>query len=279
LPVSLARIISAKSGRTSVDSVKLLSSRSVGSCVVRVTISANGLTGRGLLQSREEWAVRNHVLAQSLSQLAVRYLPDVTGRGLDVGCQSGDLTDYLNAYTSMSWEGIDPALSESAKSPQGASLHSAAADKIPYPDRHFDCLILANVFEHIPPARRHASLIEMYRVLRPGAILVGQLPNPYFPIESHSRLPFMGWLPVSLQKKYWKLSPVPWDHDFFTATIRHVRTEAQNAGFEIVQVNNFNYPPAALPKSARPVATIMSLPMKYFPWAWQFVIRRPAADA
>jgi SAM-dependent methyltransferase len=244
-----------------------------------VTASSSGLTGRGLLQSREEWAIRNHVLAQSLSQLAVRYLPDATGHGLDVGCQSGELTDYLNTYTLMSWEGIDPALPESAKSPQGASLHSAAADNIPYPDRHFDCLLLANVFEHIPPERRRSSLIEMHRVLRPGGILAGQLPNPYFPIESHSRLPFMGWLPVSLQRKYWKLSPVPWDHDFFNVTIRHVRAEAKNAGFEIVQVNNFNYPPAALPKSVRPLAIIMSQPMKHFPWAWQFVIRRPAADA
>jgi len=244
-----------------------------------VTISSGGLTGRGLLQSREEWAVRNHVLAQSLSQLAVEYLPGAIGHGLDIGCQSGELTDYLNAFTSLSWAGIDPALPESAKSPEGASLNPAAADSIPYPDEHFDCLALANVFEHIPQERRYASFAEMYRVLRPGGILIGQLPNPYFPIESHSRLPFMGWLPISMQRKYWSLAPVPWEHDFFTVTIRHVRAEARNAGFEIVKVSNFNYPPAALPKSVRPLANIMSLPMKYFPWAWQFVIRRPAEYA
>lgn len=244
-----------------------------------MTTAPSGLTGRGLLQSQEEWAVRNHVLAESLSQLAVKYLSPATGNGLDVGCQSGELTDYLNAHTAISWEGIDPALPGSGKSPHGASMHSAAADNIPYPDRHFDCLLLANVFEHIPPERRHASFIEMYRVLRPGTILVGQLPNPYFPIESHSRLPFMGWLPISIQKRYWRLSPVPWDHDFFSVTIRHLRVEAEKAGFQIVHVNNFNYPPAALPKSVRPLAIVMNLPMKQFPWAWQFVIRRPIEDA
>lgn len=190
---------------------------------------STGLAGRGLLQSRGEWAVRNHILGESLSQLAERHLHKGARRGLDIGCQKGVLTDYLNAHTAMMWEGIDPALSGPDKSPQGASLYSATADHLPYPDRHFDCLLLANVFEHIPPDQRDASFREMYRVLLPGCIVVGQIPNPYFPIESHSRLPFMGWLPISLQKRYWRLAPVPWDHDFFTVTVRHVRSAAEKS--------------------------------------------------
>jgi SAM-dependent methyltransferase len=238
--------------------------------------SSNGLAGRGLLQSQEEWDVRNSVLAESMCRLAERYLPGSSGLGLDVGCQTGDLTDYLNAHTAMTWEGIDPVLPELQRSPQGATLRSAAADGIPYPDTHFDCILLANVFEHIPPDRRQASFREMHRVLRPGSIVVGQIPNPYFPIESHSRLPFMGWLPISLQKKYWRLAPVPWDHDFFTVTPRHLRAEAEKAGFQVASVTKFNYPPAALPKSVRPLAVALRIPMQWYPWAWQFVLRRPA---
>jgi SAM-dependent methyltransferase len=236
---------------------------------------SNPLAGRGLLQSPEEWAVRTRVLAESLSKLAERYLPSAPCRGLDVGCQTGDLTDYLNAHTPMSWQGIDPALAGTKSSPDGATLYSAASDDIPFPGGYFDCLLLANVFEHIPPERRHQSFLEMYRVLRPGAILVGQLPNPYFPIESHSRLPFMGWLPLKVQKKYWRLSPVPWEHDFFTVTMRHLRREAEKVGFRVLHVRNFNYPPEALPKAARPLAAAAALPMQRFPWAWQFVLGRP----
>lgn len=239
--------------------------------------SSDGLAGRGLLQSPEEWAVRTRVLAESLSHLAEQFLPQMEGRGLDVGCQTGDLTDYLNAHTQLSWEGIDPALVGPKNSAEGAPLYSAASDNIPYPDEYFDCLLLANVFEHIPPERRYQSFIEMYRVLRPGSILVGQLPNPYFPIESHSRLPFMGWLPISIQRRYWRLSPVPWEHDFFTVTVRHLRREADKVGFQVLHVNNFNYPLEALPKAARPLAAIAARPMRRFPWAWQFVLRRPAA--
>lgn len=115
----------------------------------------------------------------------------------------------------------------------------------------------------------------MYRVVRPGAIVVGQLPNPYFPIESHSRLPFMGWLPFKLQQKYWRLSPVPWEHDFFVVTVRQLKTEAEAVGFQVVQTSNFNYPAAALPKAARPIEALFRRPMRWFPWAWQFVLRLP----
>jgi SAM-dependent methyltransferase len=230
------------------------------------------------MQSPHEWAARNRILAESLSQLAERHFQSPPRRGLDVGCQKGELADYLNAHMLMSWEGIDPALPGTETSPYGTPLRSASADNIPYPDGYFDCLLLANVFEHISPERRHASFVEMYRVMRPGSILVGQLPNPYFLIESHSRLPFMGWLPVNLQKKYWRLSPVPWGHDFFTVTLRHLRAEAEKAGFHVVHVNNFNYPPEALPRAARPLAAIFQLPMRRFPWAWQFVLRRPEED-
>jgi SAM-dependent methyltransferase len=230
------------------------------------------VVGRALLQSPEEWEVRNRVLAESLSQLAEKYLRNATGRGLDVGCQYGDFTDLLNAKTPLAWEGIDPILTEQQESPQGATLHAAAADSIPYPDCHFDCLLLANVFEHIPPDLRYASFKDMHRVLQPGGIIVGQIPNPHFPIESHTRLPFMGWLPISLREKYRRLSPVPWwrnnsawEHNFFVVTTRHLKAEAARAGFQVVTVENFNYP--------------VTVPMKRFPWAWQFVLRRPAEDS
>jgi SAM-dependent methyltransferase len=210
-----------------------------------------------------------------MCRLAEMHLPSESSRGLDVGCQTGDLTDYLNEHTLMSWQGIDPALPGPSRSAHGASLMPAAADNIPYPDRYFDCLLLANVFEHISPSKRQASLREVYRVLRAGGILVGQIPNPYFPIESHSRLPFMGWLPTGVQKMYWRLSPVPWEHDFFVVTLREVKTHARNAGLDVIRIDNFNYPPEALPKAARPIAAVLRTPMRRFPWAWQFVLRRP----
>ena len=118
----------------------------------------------------------------------------------------------------------------------------------------------------------------MYRALKPGGVVVGQLPNPYFPIESHSRLPFMGWLPVRAQKVYWRLAPVPWEHDFYVVTIKHVRRDAEAVGFEIPLTRRFNYPPEVVPASVRWAARALERPMKLMPWAWQFVLRRPASS-
>jgi len=233
-------------------------------------------TGGRLLQSPEEWDARNRVLLDTLAQAIDRFAVFELGRGLDVGCQDGTLTDALAERTGRRWWGIDPALAEVVASPHGAELRPGAADTLPFDNGFFDCLFFANVFEHIPPERRGASLEEMRRVLRSGGVIVGQLPNPWFPIESHSRLPFMGWLPVGLQKRYWRLSPVPWEHDFFVVTIRHVVREAARAELTVLMRRNFNYPPEVIPRGVRLAARALAAPMAVFPWAWQFVLQRPA---
>jgi SAM-dependent methyltransferase len=232
------------------------------------------LAGTGLMQSPAEWAVRGRVLAGSLAGLIRDNLrPEARdGRGLDIGCQQGGLIDQITEETGLSWRGIDPILQENSSTESGAPIGPGRADSIPYPDAYFDAAILANVFEHIPPDARQRSLDEICRVLKPGGALVGQIPNPYFPIESHSRLPFMGFLPISVQRRYWRFSPVPWEHDFFVVTMRHLLRHAAASGLRVAHRNSFNYPPGAIPRRIRPVARAAAPLMRVLPWAWQFVL-------
>jgi SAM-dependent methyltransferase len=210
-----------------------------------------------------------------MAALIERFAPADTERGIEVGCQHGTLTDAMATMTRVhSWAGVDPAITDAHTSEVGAELLPGRADAIPFPDRSFGVALFANVYEHVFPEARVASVKEIHRVLTPGGVVVGQLPNPYFPIESHSRLPFMGWLPMRAQKVYWKLSPVSWEHDFFVVTIRHLITTAEANGFEKLYVKNFNYPPEVIPESVRWAARLLERPMRRFPWAWQFVLRR-----
>lgn len=231
----------------------------------------------GLLQSPQEWGARNRVLGESLGALIEAHAPPGARRALDVGCQGGVLTDGWARSTGMEWSGVEPAIDRPARSAAGAELLPGSASEIPFGDDEFDCIVFANVYEHVAPDSRVPSLREMKRVLKPGGVLVGQLPNPWFPIESHSRLPFMGWLPVRAQRVYWRLAPVPWEHDFYVVGIRHLRRNAEAVGFEPVVIQNFNYPPEVIPERVRWAATLLSGPMRLVPWAWQFVFRQAGA--
>lgn len=226
-----------------------------------------------LLQSDAEWDVRNRVLSETLTALIREEAPANARRALDIGCQNGWTTDRYAKLTGLEWVGIDPSLDAVTSSPDGISLHPGSSDKLDFADDSFDAVMLANVYEHIFPEARVHSFEEMRRVLRPGGVVVGQIPNPYFPIESHSRLPFMGWLPMRAQKIYWRLSPVSWEHDFFVVTPKHLRRDAGAGGLQLTMVRKFNYPPEVIPRRLRGIYRALELPMRRMPWAWQFVLR------
>ncbi len=233
--------------------------------------------GRSLLPSPEEWSVRNQVLASSLTELVNQYTPNTTGRALEIGCQWGLLLDAMSAMTDKRWWGADPVVQRHL-SRRGWELVNGTADKLPFPDCSFDAVVLANVYEHIPPDRRQASMNEIFRVLTPGGVLVGQLPNPHFLIESHSKLPFMGWLPSSLQNWYWRLSPARRGAGFYSVSIKDLRRRSASAGFVAQLVRNFTYPPDAAPESVRWLLRRLNRPLALMPWAWQFALQRPQTE-
>jgi SAM-dependent methyltransferase len=233
----------------------------------------DALEGRGLLQSPEEWDARNRVLSDALCEFINRYMDLQTRRGLDIGCETGRLTDLYAAKTQIQWWGLDPDVCQGQLSPHGIELVTGYAHCIPFPDAYFDCIMFSNVYEHVDPAWRAPSVAEMSRVLKPGGILVGQLPNPYFPLESHSRLPFMTYLPARLRRTYWRLTPTGWDYDrahFFVVSVQNLKKLAQKLGFETLVIRNFNYPPEAIPRKVRWMARLHAQ-LGILPWAHQFV--------
>lgn len=229
--------------------------------------------GRSLLPSRAEWAVRNRVLATTIGALINEHSPDVTGRALEIGCQWGIFLDSLAPLTDKRWWGVDPVV-ERHRSRGGFELFSGLADELPFADATFDCVVLANVYEHITPSQRDASLVEMRRVLVPGGVVVGQLPNPHFPIESHSKLPLMGWLPARAQDVYWRVSPARRGSGFYSVNVGDLRRRAEAAGYTMDLVRNFTYPAEAAPQSVRWLVRALRRPLARMPWAWQFVLRR-----
>jgi len=216
-------------------------------------------------------------MSNTLIELVKRYVASVTNRGLDIGCAEGVVADAVRASTGLMMSGVDPNQKIRNFSPGGSELLPGSANQLPFPDSYFDCAILANVYEHILPNLRTPSLKEIKRVLVKGGMLIGQLPNPRFPIEQHSRLPLMGFLPRPVQLRYWEMAPVKWKPSarfWFPVTINELTVRAKELNFETVLVRKFGYPAEVFPISLRWIADLLEEVIRCYPFAWQFVFRK-----
>ncbi len=96
-------------------------------------------------------------------------------RTLDIGCGIGYLLSIIDEFTADS-VGIDISRTSliDARRYTQASLTVADAVRLPFADNVFDCIILADVIEHLPDDRQ--SLKEIVRVSQPNALLIISTP-------------------------------------------------------------------------------------------------------
>lgn len=100
------------------------------------------------------------------------------GAILDVGCGLGDTLDRLTDFKRWTLYGAEYA-AESARRARArldgrATICTASATALPFPDATFDGLTCIEVLEHIEDDR--AALNEFWRVLRPGGCAVVTVP-------------------------------------------------------------------------------------------------------
>ena len=68
---------------------------------------------------------------------------------------------------------------------------------LPFPDNSFDIVHASAVIEHVGNRRRQGEfLAELWRVARLGIFVT--TPNRWFPVEFHTVLPLVHWLPPAL---------------------------------------------------------------------------------
>jgi SAM-dependent methyltransferase len=105
---------------------------------------------------------------------------------LDLGCRDGALaTAYLDGNHVV---GVDVDRTALARAEE-RGLETAWADvdeSLPFPGESFDVVVTAEVLEHLRLPER--ALGEAMRVLRPGGLLVGSVPNCF---RLKSRLRFL----------------------------------------------------------------------------------------
>ena len=120
---------------------------------------------------------------------------------LDVGAtsdQTYEASNYLEAWyphkARVTAVGIDDASFLEQRYP-GMTFVRADGRDLPFPDASFDIVHSSAVLEHVGSrAQQRRFIAELLRVARRGVFLT--TPNRWFPVEFHSVLPLVHWLPA-----------------------------------------------------------------------------------
>jgi SAM-dependent methyltransferase len=114
---------------------------------------------------------------------------EAIGRGkrvLDLGCRSGAFTQHFLEGNHVVGLDVDRAALAKAAELGIETVVGDVEEPLPFPDESFDVVVAGELLEHL---RFPEGLIgESRRVLRPGGVLVGSVPNAF---RLQSRLRFL----------------------------------------------------------------------------------------
>jgi SAM-dependent methyltransferase len=79
---------------------------------------------------------------------------------------------------------------------------------LPFPDGAFDVVHSNAVIEHVGGRERQELFVR--EALRVGRRVFLTTPNRWFPVELHTRLPFVHWLPAGLAGRAYDVARMPW---------------------------------------------------------------------
>jgi SAM-dependent methyltransferase len=98
-------------------------------------------------------------------------------RVLDLGCRSGALTRHFVEGNSVVGLDVDAAALEKAVALGIEPVQANVEEPLPFDDASFDAVVAGELFEHLQFP--DALVAEIRRVLRPGGVLVGSVPNAF----------------------------------------------------------------------------------------------------
>jgi len=124
----------------------------------------------------------------------------------DVGATSDrtyEHSNYLEAWypqkQAITAVGIDDASFLEAAYPGMTFLRADGRD-LPFADRSFDFVHSSAVLEHVGNAENQTKFLrELRRIARKGVFVT--TPNRWFPVEFHTVLPLVHWLPATMFRK------------------------------------------------------------------------------
>jgi SAM-dependent methyltransferase len=113
--------------------------------------------------------IADHVYSACVRQAVADLRP--AGTVLDCGCGTGLATPYLlNAERVYALDFSEQMLEQLQQKFRPGEVQTVHGDvrHLPFPDGMFDCVLVANVLQHLPPVDHARAAAEILRVLKPG---------------------------------------------------------------------------------------------------------------
>jgi SAM-dependent methyltransferase len=163
----------------------------------------------------------------------------LSGHWLDFGCADGGYDQEMLTKGLEAVSGVDVEESRTAEAKRrnlpNAVYTAFDGMTLPFEDASFDGTLMNEVLEHVADEAR--ALSEIFRVLKPGGVLVVISPNRWFPVEGHTvtigskticPAPVIPWLPERVTRK-WTAARNYWP--------RQLEQKVRNAGLAIMEVS------------------------------------------
>jgi hypothetical protein len=165
---------------------------------------------------------------------------------LDLGVtsdQSYSHSNYLEHWypykDRITASGVDDAAFLEKQYP-GLKFVRADGRSLPFADRQFDYVHSSAVLEHVGSReKQRAFLREAWRVARKGIFIT--TPNRWFPVEFHTVMPFVHWLPPSVFRKFCNMRGLSFfasEDNLNLISARQLRRLAAEAGLENFKVTS-----------------------------------------